>query len=79
MRDIRNMLDDLELNERSFASVYVAGNGEKRTEYVLPKDLTLTLVSGYSAPMRFAIVTRLQELEAEKAPPVGFRCGCQIR
>lgn len=35
----------------------------------LPKDLTLTLVAGYSVPLRHRIVTRLQELEAQVAGP----------
>lgn len=39
--------------------------------YQLPKDLTLTLVAGYSVPLRHRIVTRWMELEQgakEKAP-----------
>lgn len=48
MRDIRNMLEDLGLTERSFASSYVDGTGRTLPMYDLPKDLTITLVSGYS-------------------------------
>jgi len=77
--DIRNMLEQLGMDSAQFWTQYKDTTGRTLPMFNLPKDLTLTLVSGYSVPMRHAIVTRWQELEAEKAPPVGFRCGCQIR
>ena len=68
MRDIRTMLEQLALNQRSFASVYRDGKGEPRPCFHLPRNLTVTLVTGYSIPMRHAVVTRLEELEAQQAP-----------
>ncbi len=68
MRDIREMLDVLKRDEPSFGRYYTAANGKPNPEYVLPKDLTLTLVTGYSAPLRHRIITRWQELESQAAP-----------
>ena len=72
LRDIRNMLDDLQINASKFASVYVDAKGEKRSSCRLPKDLTITLVSSYNVTMRHRIVTRWMELEeaAKPAAPV---------
>lgn len=70
MRDARNMFDQLGLVASSFAGYYVASNGKSNPLFNLPKDLTLTLVSGYSVPLRHRIVTRLQELESAKAPAI---------
>lgn len=71
LRDIRNMLDSLNINQLSFERVYRDAKGEGRTEFHLPKDLTFTLVSGYSVPLRHKIVTRWQSLEqAERGPVV---------
>lgn len=66
-RDIENMLDQLEKDVSTFGCTYRDSVGRLQTEYVLNKDLTLTLVSGYSAPMRFAIIKRWQELEEKQA------------
>ena len=62
--DIRTMLEQLGLGEPSFRSSYLTEQNKRVVMFVLPKDLTITLVSGYSVPMRHAIVTRWQELEA---------------
>jgi prophage antirepressor-like protein len=70
-RDIRNMLKDLGLTETKFGSSYRDASGKSNIEYHLPKDLTFTLVSGYSVPLRHKIVTRWQSLEqAERGPVV---------
>jgi phage regulator Rha-like protein/phage antirepressor YoqD-like protein len=67
--DTRRMLEDLGKAEADFsATAWGAGpNGSSRPYPIfnLPKDLTLTLVSGYSVQMRHRIITRWQELEAQ--------------
>lgn len=68
MRDIRNMLEELNLAERSFASSYLDSTGRTLPMFLLPKDLTITLVSGYSIAMRHRIVTRWMELEEQGKP-----------
>jgi anti-repressor protein len=63
-RDIQEMLGRLNgLNQSSFGSVYIAGNGEERHCYKLPYRETMILVSGYSVELRAKIVDRWMELE----------------
>jgi len=68
-RDIRTMLEQLgdgpvldHVREEKDARGYTSC-------FHLPKDLTLTLVAGYSVPLRHLIVTRWMELEAQVAKP----------
>lgn len=69
MRDIRNMLDDLDLGVFSFEDTYIhPQNGQRYKEFRLPKTLTTTLVSGYSTKLRYRIVKRWEELEAKQPP-----------
>ena len=63
MTDIRSMLEELELNAPDFSGAQTYNNNNTRTVYSLDKELTLTLVSGYSVKMRHAIIKRWQELE----------------
>ncbi|WP_458763681.1 phage antirepressor KilAC domain-containing protein [Cupriavidus basilensis] len=71
LRDIRVMLAELSLPERGYAQNWAhPQNGQSYEEFALPKDLTITLVAGYSAVMRHRIVKRWQELEAAAAGAV---------
>ena len=63
LRDIRVMLSDLELGESNFGLTYLDAQNRQQTEYALDESLSVTLVSGYDAKMRFAIVKRWRELE----------------
>ena len=67
-RDIRVMFEQVEGKgaELKFELWYFDVNGRRRLEYSLPKDLTITLVSGYRADLRLKIVRRWMELEDSK-------------
>ena len=69
MEDIRKMLKELDVRSPDFSGEQTFANNRKREIFNLPKDLTITLVSGYNVVMRHRIVTRWQELEAKAALP----------
>lgn len=67
LRDIEKMFRDIDapnFGAVDFEGKYADAKGEMRKEYRLPRDLTVTLVSGYRADLRYRIVKRLEELEA---------------
>lgn len=65
LADIRKMLADLEIEEKGYADFSAdPQNGQKYQLFKLPKDLTLTLVSGYNVKMRKRIIDRWLELES---------------
>ncbi|MFH4445627.1 Rha family transcriptional regulator [Vibrio alginolyticus] len=66
--DIRNLLDALQLRAADFSATQVYGNNNTREVFTLDKDLTMTLVSGYDAKLRFNIVKRWRELEEAANP-----------
>ncbi len=66
-RDIRHMLKELHLEALNFEGYYTAENGKRNPCFHLPKDLTLTLVAGYSIPLRKRIIDRWIELEGRAA------------
>lgn len=59
MADAKNMLEQLGQGLPGFRDTYIhPQNGQTYPVYNLPKDLTLTLVAGYSVPLRHRIVPR---------------------
>lgn len=63
VRDIRAMLNELEIDTLRFEGIYQDSMNREQIEYRLDRDLTLTLVSGYSAKLRYAVVRRMRALE----------------
>lgn len=66
IRDIKSMLEALGIDALSFEAIYKDAYGRSQPAFALPKDLTTTLVTGYSIPLRHRVVTRWMELEAVK-------------
>ncbi len=69
-RDIRSMLDQLNIQSPQIWGDYRDDMGRSYPCFHLPKDLCLTLVSGYSVVLRKRIIDRWLELEEAKAPAV---------
>ena len=70
MRDIRNMLGQLELQADGYEQNCAdPQNGQMYPVFKLPKDLTLTLVAGYNVKLRKRIIDRWEALETGKAKP----------
>ena len=69
-RDIEVMCSQIEIDVSTFGGIYFDDSNRQQVEYLLDKDLTLTLVSGYNAKLRYLIIQRWQELEAQVTAPV---------
>lgn len=69
MADINKMLRDIGLNAPDFSGTYVTAQGNTYECFHLPKDLTVTLITGYRADLRYKVVKRLEELEASRGSP----------
>lgn len=67
-RDIQSMAKDLQEDVSSFARIYLDGMNRQQTEYLLDREHTDCLLTGYSAAMRMAVIKRWRELEAQAAP-----------
>lgn len=70
MTDIRNMLKQLNIQSPDFLGDYYDDKGRNYPCFHLPKDLCLTLVSGYNVVLRKRIIDRWLELEQQNQPKV---------
>ncbi|MCK8779058.1 Rha family transcriptional regulator [Rhizobium sp. NTR19] len=68
-RDIEKMLGELNEDASIFGHIYLDSMNREQTEYRLNRELTETLLLGYSAPLRLKVIRRLRELEAAVASP----------
>lgn len=69
MRDVRKMLTGLAKEEDAFLRRRLSAQNKSVPYFLLDHDLTMTLVSGYSVKLRYAVVTRLRALETGEATP----------
>lgn len=67
-RDIEVMANQLQVDVSKFAHTYWDAMNRRQTEYVLDRDHTECLVTGYSAVLRMSVIKRLHELEAAAQP-----------
>lgn len=66
-RDIEKMLAELGEDVSKFGRIYRDSMNRPQTEYLLDRELTDTLLTGYSAVLRRKVIARWRELEG--APP----------
>ncbi|WP_240313815.1 Rha family transcriptional regulator [Candidatus Fukatsuia symbiotica] len=68
--DCRKMFEVLTIQSADFSADYKDASGRTYQEYLLDQDLTMTLVMGYSIPLRHKVATRWRELEEKATRPV---------
>lgn len=78
MRDIRNMMQELGLDQSIFAATYKDASNRKQPMFSLDKRRTLVLVSGYSAILRDRIIDRWQQLESIVASRITARQDARL-
>jgi phage antirepressor YoqD-like protein len=69
-RDIEKMLADLKEDASKLGCTYLDGQNRNQTEYLLDREHTDCLLTGYSAPLRLAVVRRWRELEEQSVPRI---------
>lgn len=65
-RDIVAMLKELKIDALSFEHIYLDGQNREQAEYMLDREHTDCLLTGYSAPMRMKVIRRWRELEQQQ-------------
>ncbi|WP_341305377.1 phage regulatory protein/antirepressor Ant [Pseudomonas sp. TMP25] len=69
LADIRGMLKALKIDALSFQGIYLDGLNRQQTEYLLDREHTDCLLTGYSVPLRMKVIRRWHELEQGYAAP----------
>ncbi|WP_047711329.1 Rha family transcriptional regulator [Pseudomonas lactis] len=68
-RDFLALLKELGEDASSFGCIYLDPLNREQTEYLLDREHTDCLLTGYSAAMRMTVIRRWHELEAQVAQP----------
>lgn len=64
-RDIMAMLAELKVDVLSFEHIYLDGQNREQVEYLLDREHTDCLLTGYSAGLRMKVIRRWRELEGQ--------------
>lgn len=67
LRDVRNMANQLQVEIPSELRKTPGKAGRPSTVFILDRDLTMTLVTGYDVAMRHRVMKRWRELEEKEA------------
>ncbi|KAA0686002.1 phage regulatory protein/antirepressor Ant [Neorhizobium sp. P12A] len=79
MRDIRVMLEALDEGLPKFGGTYSDSQGKQQKCFHLPRDLTMTLITGYSIPLRKKVIDRLDELERRQPVTIDLNDPANLR
>lgn len=78
----KNVKRDIEVQLKEdtlkFGHTYLDSMNREQTEYVLPKNIALGIVSGYSFELRMKIINRLDELEKQANKPLTIADQIQL-
>lgn len=75
MADCRKMFESLNLQSPKFSGDYQDDRGRTYQEFWLDQDLTLTLMTGYSIPLRHKVAKRWRQLESGEVLPTKSASG----
>lgn len=64
-RDVLALLKELKVDVLIFEHIYLDGQNREQVEYLLDRDHTDCLLTGYSAQMRMRVIRRWRELEQQ--------------
>lgn len=64
-RDILAMLKDLKADALNFEDIYLDGRNREQVQYLLDREHTDCLLTGYSAALRMKVIRRWRELEGQ--------------
>ena len=67
LRDIAAMLKELKVDLLRFEDIYLDGRNREQLQYLLDREHTDCLLTGYSAQMRMKVIRRWHELEGQSA------------
>lgn len=67
--DCRKMFEALSMQSADFSADYQDDRGRTYQEFWLDQDLTLTLMTGYSVPLRHKVAKRWRQLESGEVLP----------
>lgn len=65
-RDIQAMAKELKVDASVFAHIYLDSMNREQVEYLLDRDHTDCLLTGYSSEMRMKVIRRWRELESKQ-------------
>lgn len=66
LRDIAAMLKYLKVDLLRFEDIYLDGRNREQLQYLLDREHTDCLLTGYSAPLRMKVIRRWHELERQQ-------------